>query len=88
MEEYQKNLLIEVEAGSPARKVVRPIPEEQSTEIAAANTDKGSKENYDANKEKETPVENEGAALIQASKNTPSPRGKKAPRSKKASLSN
>jgi hypothetical protein len=36
MEEYQKNLLIKVEAGTPARKVVRPIPEEQSTENTAA----------------------------------------------------
>jgi hypothetical protein len=40
MEEWYKKLLKEIEAGTPARKSVRPIPEEESKEIAAANTDK------------------------------------------------
>jgi hypothetical protein len=34
MEELEKNLLKEIEAGMPARKAVRPIPEEESMENA------------------------------------------------------
>jgi hypothetical protein len=30
MEELEKNLLKEIEAGTPARKVIRTIPEEES----------------------------------------------------------
>jgi hypothetical protein len=70
MEERDKKLLEEIEAGMPARKVVRPIPEDDPTENAAANADKqttkeneGSIENADANENKKTTVEKEGAAL-------------------------
>jgi hypothetical protein len=67
MEKWKKKLLKEMEAGTPARKVVKPIPAEESTENAAANADKqttkeneGSTENADANENKKAAEEIEG----------------------------
>jgi hypothetical protein len=81
---YDNKLLEEIAAGTPARKAVRPIPEMEFTENAAANADEqttkeneGSLENANANKEKKTPEEKKGAALIKASKIQELPEGKK-----------
>jgi hypothetical protein len=95
IEDWNEKLLKAKQAGTPARMVVRPIPEEESTENTATNADEqttveneGSIENANANEEKETTVENEGAALIKASKNTATTQEKKGTKSKKASQSN
>jgi hypothetical protein len=97
MEDWEKKLFDEKQAGTPARKVIRPIPEENAAtnENPGTNVDKqttvetkGSIENADANEDKEMTVEKEGPALIKASKNRTTTQGKKVPRSKKASPCN
>jgi hypothetical protein len=97
MDNWEKKLNDGKRAGTPARKVIRPIPEENAStnENPATNLDeqtteenKGSIENADANEDKEMTVEKEGHALSKASKNRTTTRGKKVPRSKKASLGN
>jgi hypothetical protein len=37
MDDWEMNLLTEIKAGTPARKLIREIPEEESAENAAAD---------------------------------------------------